>query len=289
MAQSAMLSLEMSHSSHILIRLCSLSVYDLTRDLSQNFCSLRIYLCFENHALTILTNLVPFTGGKLTDEKQTAIIIGASGLVGKSCLALLLASGRYAQVIAVTRRPLDVSDKRFRNLVVDFDNLERSADQLRADDIYCTLGTTIRHAGSKEAFRKVDFSYPLRFAELAVHNGARQFILISSVGASSSSSAYYLRVKGELEDALAKLPFQSQHFLRPAMLDGHREDKRLREEVGVIFSHAIQFLLVGRWRKYRAIKVTDVARAMLIVADRGLSGVHIYESNEIQKLATSSQ
>lgn len=225
----------------------------------------------------------------MTAQHKIALILGATGLTGKSCLEALLASVEYSQVLALTRRPLNVTHARLRNLVVDFDDLGPFESQIKADDIFCALGTTIRHAGSKEAFRKIDYTYPLSVAQIAVKNGARQFILVSAVGANADSSVFYLKVKGDLENALAALPFKSQLFFRPAMLDGKREERRLREELGVIFSRAIAFILVGKWRKYRAVKTTDLAKAMCIAANKNLTGVHRFDSSQITELAHSSR
>ncbi|MGB5107219.1 MAG: NAD(P)H-binding protein [Candidatus Zixiibacteriota bacterium] len=224
----------------------------------------------------------------MTEQRKSALILGATGLVGKSCLDALIKSDLYLQVIAVTRRPLTVSHPKLRNLVVDFDNLEPVAAQFRADDIFCAFGTTIQRAGSKEAFRKIDHAYPLSIAELAVKNGAKQFILVSAVGANPMSSVFYLKVKGDLESAVAKLPFSSQLFFRTAMLDGEREEKRLLEELGIVFSRAIAFLLVGKLRKYRAVKTVDLALAMLVAASQGLTGVHIFDSGQITQMAAVS-
>lgn len=223
----------------------------------------------------------------LTDKK-TALILGATGLVGSDCLNLLLASQRYERVVAVSRRQLDLTHPKLSNLVTDFENLQSIKDQLKADDLFCAIGTTIRHAGSKEKFRLVDFGYPMSIAKIAVSNGTRRMVLISSVGANSSSSAFYLRVKGELEHDLAQLPFESLHILRPAMLDGKRLSERFRERAGVVFSRAIAFLLVGPWKKYRAILAADVARVMLLVADSSDVGVRVYESDQIQSIADNS-
>ena len=219
---------------------------------------------------------------------KTALILGSTGLVGSLCLDFLLAGEQYDRVIAVSRRPLDRSHPKLINIVTDFENLSPIESQLKADDVFCAIGTTIRHAGSKEKFRTVDFNYPLSVAEIAVKNGARQMVLISSVGANKESSAFYLRVKGELEQALAQLPFASLHILRPAMLDGKRSNERFRERVGVVFSRAIAFLLVGPLKKYRAILAADVARVMLQVAQIATPGVHIYESDQIQSIADKS-
>lgn len=225
----------------------------------------------------------------MSTSQRRAIVIGATGMVGKAILDELLQDSNFSEVIAITRRPLERTEPSFKNLVVDFDRLDQHAEQLNADDIFCALGTTIRHAGSKKAFRHVDYEIPLTLAGIAADNGALAFHLVSAVGANANSSVFYLRVKGELESALSKLPYRSVNHFRPAMLEGHREPKRLREEVGVVFSHTISFVLVGPWRKYRAIKATAVAKAMVITALREHAGVRVFESDAIQAIADGRQ
>lgn len=222
---------------------------------------------------------------KMSSSSRTALVIGATGMVGKAILDELLRHADYTGVVAVTRRRLDRPEPAFRNLVVDFDRLDLHAEQLRTDDVFCALGTTIRSAGSKEAFRRIDHDIPLSLAKIAVKNGATAFHLVSSIGANPNSSVFYLRTKGELETDLAKLPYRTQNFFRPAMLDGERERKRLREELGVMFSHTIAFVLVGPWRKYRVIKATAVAKAMVEIALQQQPGSSVFESNEIQAIA----
>ena len=122
---------------------------------------------------------------------KTALIIGATGLVGEQCLNELLASSAYEKVIALTRKKLALQNSKLQNIVTDFENLELIKDQLKADDIFCAMGTTIGKAGSKEAFRKVDFEIPLQVAQLGLWNGAKKFILVSSLGADAASLVFY--------------------------------------------------------------------------------------------------
>jgi uncharacterized protein YbjT (DUF2867 family) len=218
-------------------------------------------------------------------SEKTALIIGATGLVGKHCLTLLLDEPGYSKVIALVRKPLGLAHPKLQVQVVNFDRLEDHATVIKADDIFCTIGTTIRHAGSKENFYKVDFTYPYKVAELAVQNGAENYIIITAIGSNPNSRFFYFRVKGELEQALTKLPFKSLHFMRPAWLVGQRAEKRFREEFMVVFSKLLNLVFVGSWRRYRSIKAEDVARAMLIVAASNKTGVNIYKTDVIQSIA----
>jgi len=212
----------------------------------------------------------------------TALIAGSTGLVGSHCLHSLLASPEYASVTALVRRSGGIPQAKLREQVVNFEHLD---DVLAGGDIFCTLGTTIRKAGSQAEFRKVDFEYPMRLAERSLQSGTRQFLLVSSVGANAESKNFYLRTKGELEEALRRLPFQALHIFRPSFLSGHRNEKRPGERFGIAVARLTQFFLLGSLRRYRPIQAEIVAQAMVNAALAGISGVHIYEYDEIVRLA----
>jgi uncharacterized protein YbjT (DUF2867 family) len=151
--------------------------------------------------------------------------------------------------------------------------------------VFCALGTTIGKAGSQEAFRKVDFGYPKRLADLALQAGARQFLLVSSVGADPKSRNFYLRVKGELEEALNAMPFDAVHAFRPSFLIGDRAEKRAGETIAVPIARVLGSLLVGVLRKYRAISGDTVAAAMVGAARESRSGRWVYHYDEMRRLA----
>jgi uncharacterized protein YbjT (DUF2867 family) len=155
------------------------------------------------------------------------------------------------------------------------------------DDVFCCLGTTIRAAGSREAFRGVDFGYVVGAAQAAAENGARQLLLISAVGADPGSRVFYSRVKGEVEDAVGELPFRGTQIFRPSLLLGKREQFRLGERIAALALPLVSFLLVGPARKYRPIKASAVAAAMLKVATTEPPGVNVFESNRIAALAAA--
>ena len=213
---------------------------------------------------------------------KSALIAGGTGLVGSHCLQFLLASPEYASVTALVRRGTGIPHPKLREQIVDFDRLP---DLSRCDDAYCALGTTIKQAGSQAAFRRVDLEYPLRLSERVLAAGAKQFLLVSSVGANSSSSNFYLRTKGELEDALRQLSFTALHIFRPSFLVGERKEHRTGERIGMLLAEALKLTMIGGLRKYRSIRAETVARAMVKVASHGSAGVHIYEYDDIQRLA----
>ncbi len=215
---------------------------------------------------------------------RIAVLAGASGLVGSHCLSLLLQSANYDKILALVRRPLDLEHPKLRQLVLNFAGLPGLVEFAGAD-VFCALGTTMRQAGSREAFRNVDYDVELAFATAAAEGGAHQFLLVSSVGASADSATFYLRVKGELEDAVKTLPFRSVHIFRPSFLAGDRPLDRPAELVGTAVAKAFDFAFVGKLRKYSAVDANDLAGAMLAVARKAEPGVHVYEFEQIMALA----
>lgn len=186
--------------------------------------------------------------------------------------------------------PLQIdSSSKAKQMVIDFAEIDRLAmDAIDAiDDVYCALGTTIRKAGSQEAFRRIDLEIPLAIARHSLDFGARQFILVSSVGANSASRNFYLRTKGELEDKLGDLPFAALHIFRPSFLVGRREESRLGERLAIPLARVVQNALAGGWRRYRPIQAADVGRAMLAAAKSQHQGRIVYEYDQIRRLAGS--
>jgi uncharacterized protein YbjT (DUF2867 family) len=194
-------------------------------------------------------------------NERRVLLLGATGLVGARALDHLLASAHVASVTVLARRATGRTHARLRELVVD---LEGDLGDLRSPtDVLCALGTTMKKAGSKEAFRRVDHDIPLRVARLALDAGARSYALVSSVGADARSGSFYLRTKGELEEELRGLGYRALHLLRPSVLAGDRAEERLGERVGIAVAKAAAGLMVGGLRRYRAIDADDVARALV--------------------------
>jgi len=214
---------------------------------------------------------------------KTALIVGSTGLVGEKLLELLLEDDYYQHVISVTRREEERSNSKYENLVVDFDQLEKYSSALKADDIFCCLGTTMKKAGSKEKFKKVDYQYPLDIAEITKKNGASGYFLISANGADSKSSFFYNRVKGDVESSIERVGFESYHIFRPAVLLGNRDESRPGESIAQFFFKLFDFLLLGPLKKFRGVKYDKVARAMIDKAKENKSGKHIHESYQMQR------
>ncbi|MGH9656963.1 MAG: NAD-dependent epimerase/dehydratase family protein [Bryobacteraceae bacterium] len=215
---------------------------------------------------------------------RTALIAGASGLVGGHLLDCLLATRH--RVFALVRKPLDKQHPRLEQITVNFERIDR-ADLPVVGDVFCTLGTTIRTAGSEDAFRRVDLDYPRMLAERYAARGAGQFLLVSSVGADLKSGNFYLRTKGELEQAVSKLPIPAVHIFRPSFLEGDREQKRGAESAGIALARALQFALLGGLRKYRPVAAQTVAAAIDQAAVENKPGRCIYHYDDILRLAAS--
>jgi uncharacterized protein YbjT (DUF2867 family) len=220
---------------------------------------------------------------------RTALVLGSTGLVGGHTLRLLLRDPNYRRVTAPVRRPLAVKHEKLVELTTDFDRLANHAEAFRVDDIFCCLGTTIKTAGSQEAFRKVDFTYSVEGAKAGAASGANRFLMVSSLGANPQSSVFYSRVKGETEDAICRLPFRLVAIFRPSMLMGKREEFRLGEALLTPVMRGLSFGMVGRWKRFRPIEAEVVARAMVIVAAMGLNGTQVFESEKIQEIGTRSE
>jgi len=208
----------------------------------------------------------------------TALVIGATGLIGKQLVDLLQADAYYAKVITVTRQPAPVSGK-IENVPVHFDKLNDVAEKCKADHIFCCLGTTIKQVKTKEAFRKVDFEYPLTMAKIAKQNGASHFLLVSALGADKQSPIFYNRVKGEVEEAIDKIGFLSYHIFRPSLLLGSRTEKRAGEGMATWVFQKFHFLIP---KKYKAIDSIKVAKAMVHAARQSQGGTFIHESTAMQ-------
>lgn len=217
---------------------------------------------------------------------KTAIIIGGTGLTGTRLLKILLTSDIYDRVISLVRSDIKISHPKLEQYVVDFDNPESYESLIEGNDMFCCLGTTIKKAGSQSAFQKVDLEYPIQLAKVAATNGVKQFSIISSLGANPNSGNFYLRTKGKCEEELRKLGFQSTSIFRPSLLVGNRKEFRLREKIGEILMRLLSIFMIGGLRKYRAIKVQTVAYAMYQIAQKNTVGYHIYESDEIEKIAS---
>ena len=219
--------------------------------------------------------------GSTPTASRTALLAGASGLVGSRVLRLLLEDPAYARVTVLARRELPLAHKKLDQRVVGFDRLAQIADFPRVHDVFCCLGTTMKQAGSRAAFRTVDYTYVVELARVAVRHRASQFLVVTALGADPRSRIFYGRVKGEAEEALRRLQFQGIQIFRPSWLVGARAKSRPVERVAGLLSPLVAWAFVGPLARYRPIKAEAVARAMVRVAREAPPGTRIYESEEI--------
>jgi uncharacterized protein YbjT (DUF2867 family) len=216
---------------------------------------------------------------------RRALLVGATGLVGGHCLEALLAEPTYGRVVVLTRRSLERTNAKLEPLVVDFDRLSEHTEAMRADDVYCCLGTTLKVAGSKPAFRHVDHDYAVEVARLARSQGAKRLAFVSSVGADIHSSNFYLSVKGETERDVDTLGYEAVEIFRPSFLIGERAEHRPGESVAGAFSRGLAGALIGPLRKYRPIEASAVAAAMVRALVYGEPGHHVHTFDAIRSLA----
>ena len=205
------------------------------------------------------------------------MLVGSTGLVGGHVLQQALADPAVAQVVAPTRKPLTPQPKLI-NPVVDFERLPQDAEWWAVDAVVCTLGTTIRVAGSQAAFYKVDHDHPLEVAYLARRYGARAFALNSALGADTASRVFYSRTKGETERDLQAVGYPSLTLVRPGLIGGQRQESRPLEQLAVTMSKLAQPLLPKR---YRVVPADRIARHLLQAALAATPGVHVLPSEAL--------
>lgn len=207
---------------------------------------------------------------------QRTILVGASGLIGSFCLTRLLEEDEVKRVVVLTRRPLERSHAKLVEHLTQFDRLTEHSALFEVDTVFCCLGTTLKAAGSRDAFEKVDYGYVKKVAELAAERNVRQFLLISAIGANPHSPVFYSRIKGRAEEAVRQLTFHSVHILRPSMLLGSRTRPRLNEEMIKPLAKIAMPLFVGPMRRLRPVQAEKVATMMVKLAKGKYSGVNIH-------------
>lgn len=213
-------------------------------------------------------------------RKKTAIVAGASGLTGSILLEQLAMDKNFEKIIVLSRKAMKPALPKVRELVVDFENLGKYDFWPDADVLFCCIGTTIKKAGSQEAFKKVDYAIPLALGEqCALYNIG--FHLMSSIGADAQSKNFYLRTKGETEESLKQLDLPYLYIYRPSFLMGPRKESRLGESIGKVFISLFSPFLLGGLRKYRGIHVSKIAQSMIRHSIHFEFGTHTLESNEI--------
>ena len=211
-----------------------------------------------------------------------AVLIGATGAVGKDLLQALLEDARYTEVVAFARRALGVQHEKLREHTIDFDAPATWQELVKGDVLFSTLGTSLKQAGSKEAQRHIDYDYQLAFAKAARANGVKSLVLLSSIGANSKSSIFYLRLKGELDDAVQCLGFDSLSIVRPPSLI-RAKSKRFGETASVKFLQAVN--AIGFAKRLAPMETAVVARSMAALGLDSASGTRIIEGQDVRDFA----
>lgn len=212
---------------------------------------------------------------------KTAILIGATGLTGQVLLNQLLHDDYFNDVVVFVRKKMNITHSKLTQHCIDFNALDSCKHLIKGDVVFCCIGTTIKTAGSQDAFKKVDYFYPTEFAKIAKQNKISTFCLQSSLGADSKSNNFYLKVKGETEDFIRQLNFVSFASYRPSMLLGNRSEFRLGENIGKIVMQGLSFMFIGKLKRYKAIHVNQVANAMIKYVKSNKPGNVIIENEEM--------
>lgn len=213
-----------------------------------------------------------------------ALIVGATGLIGNELLHLLENDNTFTEIEIWVRKTIHFNSNKLKVKITDFDNLSDLQD-FSADVVFCCVGTTIKKAKSKENFRKVDFEIPVKISGIVEKAGIQKYIIVSSVGADKDSDNFYLKTKGQMEEAISQKSINSVIFMRPSILLGNRKEFRFGEIIGKYIMQLAGFMIIGKLKKYRAIHANTVAKAMIYAAKSNYSGINILEYNEIKKMA----
>lgn len=214
---------------------------------------------------------------------KTAIILGATGLTGGLILQKLCADNRYQKVIVFTRKPIKNDHPKVEEIVCNLFELDRVKDRFKADEVYCCVGTTLKKTPDQLIYKKVDFGIPVEAAKLCAANKIDTFLVVSALGANINSPFFYNRIKGEMEGFVTHQAIPNTYVLRPSLIVGNRKEGRIGEKVGIVFMTLIQPFLIGGLRKYRKIKASTLAQAMINLANNDHPD-KIIESDQIQKL-----
>lgn len=212
---------------------------------------------------------------------KTALITGASGLIGTELVRQLLADERFGKVIVWVRTELSIIHPNLQQSIIDFDNIGSLSAMQGVDCAFCALGTTIHNAGSQAAQYKIDYEYVVRFGEYCRRSNIHSLAVVSSLGANAQSSNFYLRTKGEMEEALKRLQLPSLVMVRPSLLMGNRREFRLGEEVMIPLMKLFAPLFIGSWRKYRGVEASKVAACLVSESLANTDPVKIIENDQI--------
>lgn len=212
---------------------------------------------------------------------KTAIIAGATGLVGGHLINQLLVDNNYSHIRSVGRKSSGITHPKLEEIIVSLDDLDSVKDSLRGEVIFCCLGTTMAKAGSREAFEKVDYEYPLKLAMLTKQNNSSHYVLVSAMGAKKNSLFYYNRIKGQTEEAIGNVNFEFYTIIRPSMILGERKEKRVFEELAKYLTKVMKPILIGPFKKLGGVEAKKIAESMRAAALLTDQKERIIYSNQI--------
>jgi uncharacterized protein YbjT (DUF2867 family) len=216
--------------------------------------------------------------------KKTAIILGASGLTGAIVLEKLLNDDRYDSIKLFSRKRIDGLSSKVKQYIGDLLSIETFKKDFTGDDVYCCIGTTAKKTPNKIEYKAIDYGIPVAAASLAKANKINTFVVVSSIGANSKSSAFYTRTKGEMERDVLSKKVEYTYILRPSIIDGNRKEQRLGEKIGLIVFKIFQPLFFGKLNKYKITEAEHIAQAMINLANSSSQEI-IITSNKIKEKA----
>ena len=225
----------------------------------------------------------------MSKKQESALIIGATGLVGFELAKALSTGETYSRVLTVARKPVKLLSQAHEHYIVDFEHLQTHQTLFDADDLFICIGTTLKKAGSKDRFVDIDKGYAITAARLFLHNKGKRIFLVSAKGANAKSRIFYNRIKGETEAEMMEMGFESCLIFRPSLLLGDREEQRTLESFARGVYQSINALLTSLSGKTLGTKVTDLVGAMEIIANQSIEGNHIFENKDIKKISQNGK
>ena len=215
---------------------------------------------------------------------KTALIFGSSGLIGNQLVKIILQNNNYDRIKLFVRSVPEFNDSKIEIIQTDFFNLEKYKNTIIGDDCFFCIGTTHRDSPDKNEYRRIEYDIPVNVAKIAVLNAIESFVYVSSMGANPNSSGSYLKNKGQVEEELKKLNFTKLVIIRPSILLGNRKTFRLGERIGIFVMKALSIFFLGSLKKYKPIKVEDVANAMIKIVEKKIEKT-IFLSDQVEEIS----
>ncbi|PKB42837.1 hypothetical protein AX016_1012 [Cellulophaga sp. RHA19] len=216
-------------------------------------------------------------------KEKTAIVLGATGVTGSALVSLLTHHNAYAKIKLFSRSISGFTHPKIDEYIVDLQDLEKHKSSFTADEVHCCIGTTKAKTPNKETYKNIDYGIPLQAAKLCKENGIGTYMVISALGANASSSVFYNKIKGQMENDVIALQIPKTHILQPSLIAGKRDEKRMGEWLAKQFFKVFQFLLIGSLKKYRPIPPETIAKAMVWLGNNEESTIKI-QSDKIKEL-----